>query len=93
MAMQIARRLDKLEQVVDREESSKIEVTVLAEAEAEEAERQYILTMCRAALGLCEPDQTIFVSNKIQELEEKFNFPHLSREYAEQLIAENQIEK
>lgn len=91
MAMQAARRLDKIEQAILRKEGpAPIKLTRLFGQGTKQTEREYIFTQARAALGLCEPDNTIFVSRRVKKLKDEYpGFPHrMIREDAEQLIKE-----
>lgn len=91
MGTQLSNRLDRLEKVVIAEERpGQTKITRLSGAEAKQAEKKYILTMCHAALGLCEPASVIFISKQTKLIIEDYpGFPHrMTREDAKQLIEE-----
>ena len=94
MARQLLNRLDRLEKAIEIEHSPDHTRTVITRLSGEQArvrEREYILTMCRARLGLCDPDPVIFISRRVRLIKENHpGFPHrMSREFANELIKEN----
>lgn len=93
MKRNFSNRLDKLEKAIQVEHSPDHSQTIITRYhgyEAQKREREYILTMARARLGICDPDSVIFISKRIKIIKEYYpGFPHrMTREHARQLIEE-----
>ena len=91
MSKQLSNRLDRLEKAIKIEHSPDHTRTVITRFSGEQArvrEREYILTMCRSRLGMCDPSQVIFLSKRIKMIREDYpGFPHrMTREDARRLI-------
>lgn len=91
MTLQANRRLDKIEQAIEQTGNNRlIKINRFSGRAGKYVETKFIIVQARAALGECEPDNTIFVSRLVKKLKEDFpGFPdRLSREDAETLLAE-----
>ncbi len=91
MSKQLSNRLDRLEKAIEIEHSHDHSRTVITRLSGEQArvrEREYILTMCRARFGLCDPSQVIFISKRVKIIREDYpGFPYrMTKEDAQHLI-------
>ncbi|WP_020585627.1 hypothetical protein [Desulfobacter curvatus] len=87
----LSNRLERLEKAIEIEHSpdhTRTSITRYSGEEARQRERAYILTMCRARLGECNPSQVIFLSKRIKMIRENYpGFPlRMTKADAEMLI-------
>lgn len=95
MTRQLKNRLAKVEKAIQVEHSPDHRQTTITRYHGDEArkrEREYILTMARARLGLSAPASVLFISKQTKLLKEDYpGFPHrMTREDATQLMKEYQ---